>query len=160
MQPDVAEIGRVDRWLGRMIRSRRIARIPITMYRIGLGFLFTSRMVMIEHVGRSSNLRRFVVVECVERFDSVVRVASGFGRSAQWYRNVAANEIAYISIGHLRRVRATPRLLTKEESDLHVEQYAKNHPLAWAHLHSALSSAVGGEPEILIADFTLMPEAA
>lgn len=155
-----AEISRVDRWLARLLRSRRATRIPIALYRVGLGRILGSRLVMIEHVGRHTNLRRFVVVECIERFDSVVRVASGFGRRAQWYRNVAANEIAYISTGQIRRVRATPRLLTRTESALHLEEYAQRHPAAWRHLSAALEVAVDGEPEILLADFTLMSEAA
>jgi deazaflavin-dependent oxidoreductase (nitroreductase family) len=160
VKPTPADIRPADRWLGRVLSNRRLTRLPVALYRLGCGFLLGSRLVMIEHVGRSSNLRRFVVVECIERFDSVVRVASGFGRRAQWYRNVAANEIAYISTGHLNRVPATPRLLTKAESDIHLRRYAEHHPQAWRRLEAALRAATGGEPEILIADFTLRMKAA
>ncbi|CAN5577879.1 hypothetical protein BH09ACT4_BH09ACT4_24230 [soil metagenome] len=145
----------VDRWFGRALRSRTLTRLPIGIYRAGLGFIFGRRLVMIEHVGRTSGLRRFVVVECVDRFDNVVRVASGFGRQAQWYRNVAANEIAYISTGTLRRVAATPRLMTDAESELHLQKYAAEHPATWQHLEAAIRYTSVGDPEILLADFVL-----
>ena len=61
--------------------------------------MFGSRLVMIEHLGRVSGERRFVVVEVVGLERNVVRVASGFGHRAQWYRNIQANGVAYISIG-------------------------------------------------------------
>lgn len=145
----------LDGLIARALQNRRLMRIPVAIYRLGLGFVFGQRLVMIEHLGRSSNQRRFVVVECVERFDNTVRVASGFGRRAQWYRNLAANEVAYLSIGSRQRVPATPRLLTAAESELHLRDYALEHPTAWKHLEKAMELAAGGDPEILVVDFTL-----
>lgn len=145
---------RVDSWIARALGNARLMRVPIGLYRVGLGFVFGRRLVMIEHLGRSSGQRRFVVVECVERFGDVVRVASGFGRRAQWYRNLAANGVAYLSIGFRRRIPATPRLLTQAESDLHLQEYAERHPVAWRHLENAMRLAAGGDPEILLVDFT------
>lgn len=148
---------RFDAMIARALGNRRLMRVPIAFYRLGLGFVFGRRLVMIEHLGRVSDRRRFVVVECVERFDTVVRVASGFGRRAEWYRNLAANEVAYVSTGMRRRIPATPRLLTAAESDLHLRDYAARHPAAWRHLHKAMGLAVGHDPEILLVDFTLKP---
>lgn len=152
--------GRIDGWMARALKSRRLMRIPVAIYRVGLGFLLGQRLVMIEHLGRISHRRRFVVVECIERFDTVIRVASGFGREAQWYRNLAANEVAYLSTGSYRRVPATPRLLTEAESQLHLREYAVQHPAAWKHLKAAMELANGPEARILVVDFTLKPAAA
>ncbi len=134
-------------------------RLPILLYRLGLGFILGRRLVMIEHLGRSSAQRRFVVVECVDRTDSVVRVVSGFGRSAQWYRNIAANGVAFVSSGGLRRVPATPRLLTQEETDVRLQDYQAAHPVAWRHLESAMRSLADGEPEILMVELAMHPDA-
>ncbi|MEO8094070.1 MAG: nitroreductase family deazaflavin-dependent oxidoreductase [Pseudolysinimonas sp.] len=135
-------------------------RLPIGLYRAGLGFVFSKRLVMVEHRGRTSGERRFVVLEVIARLDSVVRVASALGRNAQWYRNLAANEVAYLSTGTLRRVPATPRLLTEAESELCLKDYAARYPTAWRHLSAAVSYATDGDPQILIVEFTLRPRAA
>ncbi len=87
-----------------------------------------NRLVMIEHLGRVSGERRFVVVEVVGQERNVVRVASGFGHRAQWYRNIQANGVAYISIGRFRRVKAHARLLGPEESAARLADYARAAP--------------------------------
>jgi deazaflavin-dependent oxidoreductase (nitroreductase family) len=153
-------VERLDSLIARALHNRRLMRIPVAIYRMGLGFIFGRRLVMIEHLGRVSDRRRFVVVECIERFDRVVRVASGFGRHAQWYRNLAANEVAYVSTGARRRIPATPRLLTEAESELRLRDYAAQHPTAWKHLEHAMELATGHDPEILVVDLTLTTGAA
>ena len=37
---------------GRLLRSRRLVRLPIWIYKAGAGALFGSRILMMEHVGR------------------------------------------------------------------------------------------------------------
>ena len=87
----------LDRLAARLLETRWLMRLPIPLYRVGLGWLFGERLVMIEHLGRVSHEPRYVVVEVVERGRNVVRVASGFGTRAQWYRNLRANGVAYLS---------------------------------------------------------------
>lgn len=147
-----------DRWMAQLLSSPRAGRVPIALFRAGLGFLFGPRLVMIEHRGRVSNRRRFVMVECVDRLGATIRVASGFGREAQWYRNLAANGVAYITSGRRRRVRVTPRFLSPEESDRALAEYAHAHPTAWRHLSSAIRVATSHEPEVLLID--LVPVAS
>lgn len=67
----------------RLLRSRTLTRAPIWIYRAGLGFVFGSRLLMLEHTGRKSGLPRQVVLEVVDHPapDTYV-VPSGFGERA------------------------------------------------------------------------------
>src|SRR5690606_12262413 len=51
----------------RVLRTRSLVRAPIALYKAGLGWLLGSRILMLEHRGRSSGLRRYVCLEVVER---------------------------------------------------------------------------------------------
>jgi len=139
---------------GRLLRTRWLVRAPIAVYRAGWGWVFGRRFVMIEHVGRVSHEPRFVVVEVVDRGPNMVRVASGFGRGAQWYRNLEANGIAYLSIGRARRVPARVRMLDSDESAAELRDYARRHPLAWRALGPVLTSLSGDDAVTPIVEFT------
>lgn len=145
--------GAIDRMAARLLRTRWLMRMPVPLYRASLGWLFGNRLVMIEHLGRKSGERRFVVVEVIGFERNAVRVASGFGRTSQWYRNIEANGVAYISIGRFRRVRARARLLDPADSAAAVAEYARHHPSAWHHLHAAMDVAQGGEPDVPVIEF-------
>lgn len=142
-----------DRLVARLLATPWLMRMPIPLYRAGLGWIFGERLVMIEHRGRVSGEPRYVVVEVVERERNVIRVASGFGARSQWYRNLRANGVAYLSTGRARRVRARVRLLDAEESSQCLRRYAAEHPVAWQHLSSAMAYAAG-DAEIPIVEFT------
>ena len=149
--------GLVDRLIEAVLRTRWIVRAPIALYRAGLGWMLGDRLVMIEHLGRVSHDRRFVVVEVVDRDRNVVRVASGFGTRAQWYRNLQANGVAYLSTGGARHVRAAVRLLDRDESEASLAVYAARYPRAWRHLKAAMDDAAGGEAYIPLVEFTPPP---
>ena len=70
---------RLPRWL---------ARAPIALYHWGLGPALGRRLMMLEHRGRTTGERRYVVLEVIEREPHSIIVASGYGRSSQWYRNI------------------------------------------------------------------------
>jgi deazaflavin-dependent oxidoreductase (nitroreductase family) len=146
-------VGPADRVIARLLRTRWLMRAPIPLYRAGLGWMFGQRLVMIEHRGRVSGRRRFVVVELVAVERNAVRVASGFGRHSDWYRNIRSNGVAYLSFGRFRRVRARARLLAPEESARGLAQYADARPVAGRHLHAAMSALQGREPEIPLVEF-------
>jgi len=144
----------LDRIIERLLRTQWLVRAPIALYRAGLGWALGPRLVMIEHRGRRSHEPRFVVVEVVERGPGRLVVASGFGTSAQWYRNLAANGVAYLSTGRARRVRADVRLLDERESAERLGRYAAAHPTAFARLKGAMDYAAGGEAKIPLVEFT------
>ncbi len=139
----------------RLLKTRWFVRAPIPLYKAGLGWLMGDRFVMIEHLGRSSGEPRFVVVEVIERDTNVIRVASGFGPKAQWYRNLTANGVAYLSTGRARRVPAHVSLLSPEDGDAVLERYAAAHPEAWEQLSAAMRELAGGkDPVIPVVEFT------
>lgn len=142
-----------ERAIAGLLQTRWLMRLPIPLYRASLGWLFGNRLVMIEHLGRNSGERRFVVVEVIGQERNVVRVASGFGRKSQWYRNIRANGVAYISIGRFRRVKAHARFLGPEESAARLAEYAERYAVVWQHLHAAMDVAQGGEAEIPVIEF-------
>lgn len=128
----------------RALTTRWLVRAPIYAYRAGLGFLFGSRLLMLEHIGRTSGARRFVVLEVVERPgpDRYV-VVSGFGRRAQWYRNIVAHPHVRVSCGMRRGQPATAVPLSPDESAAALRRYAHIHPRAWRNLRSTIESATG-----------------
>jgi deazaflavin-dependent oxidoreductase (nitroreductase family) len=120
-------------------------RLPIGLYRAGLGGLLGQRFVLIHHLGRNSGQWRQVVVEVAER-DPVggsVTVMSGFGTASDWYRNLLAHPGARIQLGsHSVDVHAVP--LTEGEAADVLERYARRHPLAARGMLRALGISVDG----------------
>lgn len=134
----------------RVLQTRWLARAPIWLYRYGAGWLLGPRILMIEHVGRSSGEPRFVCLEVVERPDSdVLVVASGFGTRAQWYRNLLAAPDCHVSVGARRRVPARARVLSQAECARSLTRYGLEHPKAWGRLRAALEQATGDRVESL-----------
>ncbi len=146
--------GLADRIVAKLLATSWLMRLPIPLYRAGVAWLFGTRLVMIEHLGRVSHEPRYVVVEVVERRPDAIFVASGLGTRSQWYRNLRANGVAYLTTGHARRVRAHVRLLDDAQSAEVLTRYIKVHPSAWRHLKGAMDAAAGGEARIPVVEFT------
>jgi deazaflavin-dependent oxidoreductase (nitroreductase family) len=126
------------------LRTRWIVRAPIWLYRARLGFLFGSRLLMLEHTGRKTGIRRYVVLEAVDHPDphSYI-VAAGFGDRAQWLRNVRASPRVRVYTGYRRPVPALARPLTSEETAAALTAYACRHPRAWATLKPVFETTLG-----------------
>jgi deazaflavin-dependent oxidoreductase (nitroreductase family) len=129
---------------GRLLRVRWLVRAPVLLYRARLGFIFGSRLLMLEHTGRKTGIRRYVVLEAVGHPDpgSYV-VAAGFGSRAQWLRNVRANPRVRVWVGGHRPVPATARPLTGQETAAALTAYAERHPRAWAALRPVFETTLG-----------------
>lgn len=139
----------------RALRTRTLVRAPIPLYRNGFGWLLGSRVLMLGHTGRSTGQIRYVCLEVVERPtpDEII-VVSGFGDEAQWYRNLQADPVCWVSIGRRRHLPARATLLNDDESALALEHYRRAHPRAWAQLRGAIERAVNhpvtGLPMVLL----------
>lgn len=133
----------------RALRNRRLVRSPIWLFQHGLGWVLGPRVCLVEHVGRTSRKRRFVCLEVVERPAADVFVlVSGFGKRAQWYRNLVASPQCWITVGRTRRpARAT--MLSDAESAEVLSRYATSHPRAWATLRGVIEEAVGHRVDVL-----------
>lgn len=129
-----------------LLRVRWFVRAPIWLYRARLGFLFGSRLLMLEDIGRTSGQRRYVVLEVTARPspDSYI-VASGFGARAQWFRNVRANPQVRVYLGSRRPVPAIARALTGEQSASALTSYANAHPRAWRTLKPVFEATLGAQ---------------
>lgn len=139
------------------LATPRLARLPIRLYRVGLGRLLGPRILLLEHRGRRSGQPRQVVLEVVDRPapDRII-IASGFGRTAQWYRNLAADPRCRVSTGRFRSAPATARLLDAADSVTCLGRYQQRHPRAWKQLERAITEALGHDiEEIPMVELTL-----
>lgn len=129
---------------GRLVRSRRLMRAPIWIYRTRAGALFGSRFLMLEHIGRKSGAKRYVVLEVIDHpAPDLYVIASGFGRKAQWFRNIQANPRVRVYAGSHASRRATTRVLDQEEVDRTLAAYRSRHPRAWQQLRPLLGDMLG-----------------
>lgn len=110
---------------------RLMFRIPIYLYRLRLGWLFGSRLLMLNHVGRVSGRPRQVILEVAEHDDSddSYVVASGWGPTAAWYRNVLHTPDVSIQVG-TRAMLVTAVPLAKDEGAQIFVRYASRHRTA------------------------------
>lgn len=143
---------RAARQVGRPARPtgwKRLAfRAPVHLYRLGLGGLFGKRLLLLEHLGRTSGKTRRVVLEVVS-YDQQARtwtLASGFGVGAQWYRNLQAQPRATIQVGR-RRCAVIAHFLPAEEGGRIMARYATKHPKAAGKLTSYTGFEVDGTAE-------------
>lgn len=127
------------------LHSRRFARAPISLYRAGLGFVFGSRMLMLEHVGRRTGAKRYVVLEVIDQPDpNTYVVPSGFGERSQWFQNVIAEPEVKVSVARRRSVAGTARRLSTGEADAALQRYIGRHPRAWSSLKEVVQRTLGG----------------
>lgn len=127
-----------------LLRVRGFVRAPIWVYRARLGFVFGTRLLMLEHVGRTSGLRRYVVLEIVDHpAPRRYVVVSGFGDRAQWLRNVVANPEVNVYLGSRTPAPAMAHRLDVDTSAEALGRYARAHPRSWAKLRPVLEETLG-----------------
>jgi deazaflavin-dependent oxidoreductase (nitroreductase family) len=131
-------------WGARLLGVRWLVRAPIVLYRARLGFLFGSRLLLLEHIGRKSGARRYALLEVVGHSrPGTYMVASGFGARAQWYRNIQVNPRVRVSVGSHKPVPATARPLSAQERNAALAAYAAGPPRPWARLKPVLEASLG-----------------
>lgn len=135
--------------MARVLTTRRLARAPIWLYRHGLGGILGSRLMMLEHVGRKSGQPRYVRLEVVERpRPDRLLLASGFGTSSHWYRNLRAHPKCFVSTGRIERAPAYARFLSDEESAAALARCGRAHPQAFKQLQATIEKATGPRSRI------------
>lgn len=129
---------RVGRWL---------ARLPILLYRLGLGGLLGGRVLLLTHRGRTSGQVRRTVLEVVahDPASGAYIVASGWGRKADWFRNIQQTPRVSVTVGR-RRFPALARQLSPAAAGPVLAAYARQHPVAFRALAPLLlGQAVGSD---------------
>ncbi|MFV0493571.1 nitroreductase family deazaflavin-dependent oxidoreductase [Mycobacterium sp.] len=135
---------RLNRLGARALRSRRLVRAPIWIFKARAGAVFGPRFLMLEHIGRKSGEPRYVVLEVIDRpAPDVYIIASGFGRKAQWFRNIEANPRVRVYTGSRAPAPAIARVLTQHEADAAIAGYRDRHPGAWESLKGILEDTLG-----------------
>lgn len=118
-------------------------RAPIAVYRIRLGWVFGSRLLMLEHRGRVSGKRRYVVLEVVDRpSPGSWVVVAGFGRRAQWFRNVREDSRVRVWFkGRAPKSALARELSAADRADV-LGSYAARHPRSWDRLRPVLEETL------------------
>ncbi|MCX5529934.1 nitroreductase family deazaflavin-dependent oxidoreductase [Streptomyces sp. NBC_00006] len=124
---------------------RRLARLPIGLYRVGLGPLLGKRLLLLHHTGRSSGLDLRVVLEVVahDPLHNSWILASGFGPRATWYQNLRAAPRTTIQVGN-RHHAVTARFLSTDKGGEIMSRYALDHPRTARRLCSFMGLDVDG----------------
>ena len=119
-----------------------IVRMPIILYRIGLGFLLGDRFLMLTHVGRKSGLSRKAVLEVVHHdvINDRYYIASGWGEKSNWYQNILNNPNVKFQVKN-RKYDAYATRVDKEEAADVLFDYAKRYPKVF----SILSQRIVGQ---------------
>ena len=126
--------------------TRSLFRLPIWVYRLGLGWLFGQRLLLLNHIGRMTGKARQTILEVVEHdaTDGSYVVASGWGPGAAWYRNIMQDPDVIIQIGS-RTVPVTAVPLSENEGAEIFSRCASRHRrLAMYMLPRVLGMSVDG----------------
>ena len=120
-------------------------RLPVYLYRFGLGFLMGRRFVLINHVGRKTGLPRLAVVEVVEREPDSGRitVVAGYGEKAQWYQNLRAHPDTVIQVGK-RKIPITAAFVSPESGEEIMVRYFQRYGAVTGALFSLLGYSWDG----------------
>jgi deazaflavin-dependent oxidoreductase (nitroreductase family) len=116
-----------------------ILQAPKWIFRAHLGFIFGSRFLLLEHIGRKSGKRYQTPLEVASRdreHDEYI-VTSGTGVNADWYRNIRANPAVAIWLGS-RRYPVKQRFLPTAEAVERMKEYERKHPKAAAKLEDLM----------------------
>jgi deazaflavin-dependent oxidoreductase (nitroreductase family) len=128
--------------------SRFLYRLPILVYRAGLGGLLGKRFLLLEHIGRKSGLIRKAVLEVIryDEFQDVYYVVSAFGDRSDWYRNIIKNPDVRIQVGRMWRM-AHAQVLASDRSEKEILSYAKRNPKIFRALAERLLGYEVGESD-------------
>ncbi|MFG2489003.1 nitroreductase family deazaflavin-dependent oxidoreductase [Streptomyces virginiae] len=128
--------------------KRRIARLPLLLFRIGLGPVFGKRLLVLQHTGLVSGETREVCLEVVAHDPGrgTWTVASGFGVRAQWYRNLRHIPKVTIQVGRTFYP-VNAHFLSPDDGASIMAEYAARHPRAALALCRYLAFDVDGTDE-------------
>jgi deazaflavin-dependent oxidoreductase (nitroreductase family) len=106
-----------------------IFKLPVFLYRLGLGWLLGHRFMQITHTGRrTGKVHRTVLA--VLRFDEQTKevYAVSAWSGSDWYRNIQQSPARHVEIGFVRYV-PVQRPLTAEAITTTFMDYRRKHPI-------------------------------
>jgi deazaflavin-dependent oxidoreductase (nitroreductase family) len=119
-------------------------RLPILLYKVGLGWVLGSRFLLLRHRGRKSGKERTAVLEIIHSSSEIgcYYVVSGFGTRSDWYQNILQDNHVEIQVGSKRFPAQADQLDPAEGAEV-LTTYAQKHPGSL----QALSKLMGYEFE-------------
>jgi deazaflavin-dependent oxidoreductase (nitroreductase family) len=132
--------------------SRLAFRLPLGLYRLGLGGLLGKRFVCLTHTGRRSGKLRQTVLEVVryDRISGACIVAAGFGKESDWVRNVEHDPHITFTVGRSSRPGLAERLEPKAAGH-ELAEYSRRHPMAWRELVRFMGYRLDGTEDDILA---------
>ncbi|MEZ4229907.1 MAG: nitroreductase family deazaflavin-dependent oxidoreductase [Polyangiaceae bacterium] len=114
---------------------RALLRAPIWLYRAHLGWLLGQRFLYLRHIGRKSGEERRTVIEVVKHDTAgdTFYVASGWGESSNWFRNLQAHPDVEITVGKRQMTVHAERVDLDEAAEV-LHDYGKRNPTAYRKL--------------------------
>lgn len=105
---------------GRLLRI--LFRLPLVLYRIGLGDLVPTQ-ILLTTIGRKSGKPHRVIVDIIggDKTKGIHYVSAAFGPHSDWYLNLKANPTVQAQIGRRKFTARAIILPLKEAEDLLVE---------------------------------------
>jgi deazaflavin-dependent oxidoreductase (nitroreductase family) len=131
---------------------RFLYRLPLWIYRLGLGGFLGKRFIRIFHKGRISGKKREAVVEIV-RFEPESGTAvtiSAWGDRADWFRNIRKNPQVEAQIGW-NRFAAEATILSEDQRVTEFLNYARIHPVMAVRLPGLVGYELDGSEDDFIA---------
>ena len=131
---------------------RSLLRLPVYLYRAGLGSLLGPRFLYLVHTGRRTGLRRETVLEVVWRDPAAGTsvVAAGWGHRTGWLHNVEAGLAHEVATGPDRYV-PEYRVLSPDLAERVFADYERRNAIIAPVVRAVLSRLVGwpydGTPE-------------
>ena len=106
-----------------------ILKLPLLLYRMGLGWLFGHRFMLLTHLGRRTGKVRQTVL-AVLWFDPKTReiMAISAWSASEWYKNILTSPALQLETGFTRYVPVHRSLSSVEIARL-FEDYRRKHPI-------------------------------
>lgn len=107
----------------------RIAlRVPLTLYRMGLGDLVNVlRLMVLTTRGRRTGQARHVAVE-YRRHGSKIYIISGWGERPQWYQNLTTDPLVTIQLGRHAFSAMADRVTDPAEASRAINLFRRDAP--------------------------------
>lgn len=122
---------------------RLILRLPVYLYRWHLGWVLGARFLLLTHTGRRTGQRYQTVLEVMGRTpDGGLIVMSGWGRRADWFRNIQDQSHLQITVGRHTGA-AIYRTVPASEASQVLASYQGRNRLARPIINKTLSALTG-----------------
>ena len=123
-------------------------RLPILLYRVGLGWILGNRFLLLRHKGRKSGKIRTAVLEIIHSMPDagIYFVVSGFGTRSDWYQNILQDSSVEIQVRR-KRFPAQAEQLEPAEGAKILAAYAQKNPGSLQALSKIMGYEIDFSPQ-------------